>query len=181
MKQADNYQLRRADPQDEEFLFRLFAEHQRDTFQLLNISLEQQHVFLSMQFRARNAGHAAGHPQAVNNIICTNEATPIGRILTSETEDALHLIDIALISAYQGQGIGSSILMDLQKQCGMSGKRMDLHVPEGSPAKNLYVRLGFRPRAQATVYTQMEWRGGAPSNATCDGCRAESSFEPNLE
>ncbi len=157
--QSTTYYLRKAEPQDEEFQSRLYFLQQAEMVQSWGWDEDQQKTFLQMQYRARNAGYSMAFPEAINAIICCLDGTAVGRLLTTDTQSDLHIIDIALLPQYQGRGIGSQILTALQRNCAIDGKKISLHVPCDSPAARLYARLGFRLVEQTGVYAQMEWAG----------------------
>jgi ribosomal protein S18 acetylase RimI-like enzyme len=155
------YVLRRAETEDEAFLFQLFVSAQ-ETFAPCGWDAEQLHQLLAFQFRARNASYAASHPRAASDLICTPERTAVGRLLVAPGSEGVHLLDIALLPTYRGRGIGRHVLLDLQRSCMTRGQRITLNVQRESRAHALYRRLGFRTIREDSVYAQLEWRAGAP-------------------
>jgi ribosomal protein S18 acetylase RimI-like enzyme len=65
-------------------------------------------------------------------------------------------MDIALLPAYRGQGIGTRLLDALLAQA--QGAPVTLHVEPLNPAQRLYRRLGFRLLEDRGVYHFLEWR-----------------------
>ena len=85
------------------------------------------------------------------------------------------LIDISLVPAARGAGLGSAILADLMHAAGAAGKRVSLHVERLNPARRLYVRHGFTLVGDMGIYLEMEWRpGGAAGTAGAAGVRRRS-------
>lgn len=152
-----SYYLRKRGSQDEPFLLQLYMAQQQEVMRSWGWDIAQQQVFLEMQYRARNAGYATAYPDSVSNIICDPDQVSIGRMLISNQQKAIHLVDIALLPAYQRRGIGTQVLSDLQKRGMTEGKKITLQVPCDSSARRLYVRLGFQLIRQDPVYVQMEW------------------------
>jgi ribosomal protein S18 acetylase RimI-like enzyme len=158
------YVLRRAESEDETFLFQLFVSAQ--TFAPCGWDAAQRRQLLALQFRARSASYAASYPRAQSDLICTPERTPVGRLLVAAASDGLHLIDIALLPAYRQKGIGTHVLLDLQRTCMTMERRITLNVQREGRAHALYRRLGFRSTSEDAVYARLEWRSsygiGAP-------------------
>lgn len=152
-----SYCLRKKETRDEPFLLQLYMAQQQEVMKAWGWDAAQQQVFLEMQYRARNAGYATAYPDASSDIICNPDQVSIGRMLVANQPKTIHLIDIAILPAYQRKGIGTQILLDLQKNGANEGKRISLNVPCDSPAKNLYTRLGFQLIREDPIYAQMEW------------------------
>jgi mycothiol synthase len=54
--------------------------------------------------------------------------------------------EIFVVSAYQGHGLGASLIGHAMRACVQGGKkRLGLTVTEGNPARRLYERFGFAP------------------------------------
>ena len=61
-----------------------------------------------------------------------------------EREDCIYLSDIQLDSAYRGQGIGTQLIETVIQSANIANKSVQLRVLKGNPAKELYLRLGFK-------------------------------------
>jgi ribosomal protein S18 acetylase RimI-like enzyme len=83
------------------------------------------------------------------------------------------LIDISLVPAARGAGLGGAILADLIAAAGAAGKRVTLHVERLNPARRLYVRHGFTLVSDKGIYLEMEWCPGAAAGATGAGGAGE--------
>lgn len=155
-----NIQLRQAVSEDEDFLLQLFVATQPMETASWNISAAAREQLLQMQFRGRMQTYAAQYPDAVDRIICLNEGDDkrrVGRHLVMRQEDAILGIDLAVLPAYQKQGLGRLVLQGIQHQCTKEGLRFRLQVLHTNPARRLYDRLGFRMVSQDLLYAQMEW------------------------
>jgi ribosomal protein S18 acetylase RimI-like enzyme len=71
--------------------------------------------------------------------------------------DECHLIDIALMPAVRGQGLGGTLLADLMAYAAGAGKPVDLSVIAHNPARRLYERLGFVTTETGSLYNMMKW------------------------
>ena len=69
-------------------------------------------------------------------------------------------MDIALLPAFRGTGLGSQILSTLQSRARQSGKPLTIHVETNNPARRLYLRLGFEEQEAKGVYLLMRWQAG---------------------
>ncbi|MGG1223095.1 GNAT family N-acetyltransferase [Brevibacillus formosus] len=95
---------------------------------------------------------------AQNHQIILRSGQPIGRLITDASGDALHLVDISLLPAYRGQGVGSGIMGALQKEADALQLPIRLRVLQGNPAFRLYERLHFIVTDSTGLYIQMEWQ-----------------------
>jgi ribosomal protein S18 acetylase RimI-like enzyme len=68
----------------------------------------------------------------------------IGCIAIEDKGNYLSLNYIAILPAYQGQGIGAKLIGDLLKETASKGIPLQLNVLKVNPARKLYERLGFR-------------------------------------
>jgi GNAT superfamily N-acetyltransferase len=68
----------------------------------------------------------------------------IGMLRVEEREDCIYLGDIQLDSAYRGRGIGTQLIKTVIRSAIIANKPVRLRVLKGNPAKDLYLRLGFR-------------------------------------
>ena len=66
-------------------------------------------------------------------------------------------IDIALLPAHRGQGLGAALLRDLIDEAAAAGKTVSLHVEKSNPAMRLYGRLGFKSEEDNGVHERMRW------------------------
>ena len=100
------YHMRRADNADQGFLLELYAQGRASELSFSGMNAIQREVFLQMQFRARQASCLASYPEDLNEIICLDDGTPVGRVLVDRTGGGMHLVDIAIFNARQRQGAG---------------------------------------------------------------------------
>ncbi|MCX5406548.1 GNAT family N-acetyltransferase [Streptomyces sp. NBC_00335] len=76
------------------------------------------------------------------------DGTFAGCVALRPAEDAHWLEHFYLAPHLQGRGIGAAVLRDLLEQC---DRRVRLNVLQGSPARGLYERHGFRLEAEDPV------------------------------
>ena len=149
--------LRPITPEDESFLASLYASTRAEELAQTNWSDEQKAMFCRMQFNAQTADYRANYPDASFQII-ERDGVPAGRLLVMRSDDAVHVIDIALMPEHRGAGIGTKLLKELQKEAKAADKKLSIHVEQFNPARRLYDRLGFKQVDEKGVYLLMEWR-----------------------
>lgn len=139
-----NFTTRQATPDDEAFLRMLFEEVRADEFAAAKLPASVLAPLLDMQFKAQRQGYRERFPLA-EDLIAVAGPYPVGRLLIAEFDDTIHIIDIAVLRAFRGSGIGSGLLQDLQQRASEANKKLKLEVRTGSAAVHLYERLGFVP------------------------------------
>jgi ribosomal protein S18 acetylase RimI-like enzyme len=159
--EVTNVQLRHAVAQDEDFLLQLYLATQPVETTNWNMSATAREQLLQMQFRGRKQIYTAQYPDAEDLILCLNEEGEVerrvGRHLVIRQKDAILGIDLAVLPAYQNQGLGRLVLLGVQHQCAQEGLKFRLQVLHTNPARRLYDRLGFKMVSQDLLYAQMEW------------------------
>lgn len=142
-----DFQLRPETPEDTPLLFEIFSHTHGAHLSAFPEPLRR------MQFEAQRAHYRTTYPNADFRII-TRGSHPAGRLCVNRTSGAIHLIDIALLPACQGQGLGTAVLESLL----VPGHTVILSVQLGNPARRLYERLGFTVREDQGLFLKMEWR-----------------------
>jgi ribosomal protein S18 acetylase RimI-like enzyme len=153
---AQSVTLRAATPADRSFLLTVFAGTRTDELAALVWDPAQSQAFIQMQFSAQQQNYSACYPAAENSIILLGER-PIGRMLVERTEQAIELVDIALLAEHRSNGIGSFLIRGLLDEAGASQKSVRLSVYKLNPAVRLYERLGFSLTAEDALYFEMTW------------------------
>ena len=149
--------LKLATPEDQAFLSELFNDVRSVEFAPLGLPQPALAQLLGMQFRAQQSGYAAQFPQAVDRILWSG-ATRIGRMLVNESADGIHLVDIALLTPYRGQGRGTELIQRLRARAMATRLPLRLSVRFGNPAERLYARQGFVRTGGDGIYITMELR-----------------------
>ena len=152
-----NLSLREVTPEDEPFLFEVYASTRIDELAGTGWNVEQKRAFIRMQFLARERSQ----PRVDDRIILLN-GHPIGRMMVDRGEAAILLRDIAVLTEHRNAGIGSRLIHDLMKEAAAAGKPIHLHVVASSPAVRLYERLGFSRIGEEAAYLEMKWAPPGP-------------------
>ncbi len=144
-------ELRPVTAADEPFLYRLYADTRSAELAHVSWDAPAQEAFLRMQFDAQRRAYAAAHPDASHDVI-TLDGTAAGRLYVDRAAEEIALVDIALLAAYRGRGVGSRLLAELIAEARESGRTVRLQVRRDNPARRLYERLGFAMVADGEVY-----------------------------
>jgi GNAT superfamily N-acetyltransferase len=164
--------LRAYRPDDQDFLFQLYASTRMDEIAPFGWPAAQQEAFLRMQFNAQQRWYESAYAGSEHQIV-ERDGQPVGRLLVlwekaiwekAMREEALRdkssavLVDISLLKEHRGQGIGGKLVDDLIQECSRSGVTLKLQVLKTNPALRLYERLGFTRAGEDQMYIQMERR-----------------------
>ncbi len=149
--------LRRATDADATFLLELYTSVRAAEFAGLAVDESARTQIIAMQFRAQDQAYRNAYPMASFDVIVC-DGRLVGRISVDRGGDTIRLIDIALLPAARGSGIGGELLRALQAEAAAAGTRLALSVARGNPALSLYRRLGFAAVAEDDVYLALEWR-----------------------
>ena len=147
--------LRTSTPDDQDFLFTVYASTREEELSLWGWDDNQKRAFLEMQFRAQNQQYSLCYPQADNSVVLFDDR-PVGRLLVDREGPDITLIDIALLPAYRNRSIGTTLIQSLLQEAAGVQKNVALHVLRASAAARLYERLGFNLVDEDGVYLEMK-------------------------
>jgi ribosomal protein S18 acetylase RimI-like enzyme len=136
--------LRAATAADEDFVRHLFKTVRAGQFAAANLSAELLDILLDQQFRAQTAGYAAQFPHA-ESMIVTQAEISVGRLIVHTDRECWHIVDIALMPAVRGRGLGTDVIEAVARAAaGAAARELSLSVLSGNiAARRLYARLGF--------------------------------------
>jgi len=154
---ADRITLRPETAEDDDFLRALYASTRAHEMAVTGWTAAQQDVFLRSQFDLQRHHYRAHYPSAAFDIILL-DAVPVGRIYVHRAPDAIRLMDVALVPAARGNGIGTRLVERLLAAAAESNAAVTLNVEPYNPARRLYERFGFRVIEEEPTNLFMEWR-----------------------
>jgi ribosomal protein S18 acetylase RimI-like enzyme len=114
--------------------------------------------FIALKFKAQRMARAAEFPDLDHSILWV-AGHRIGQLLLHETDAEVRLLDLSLLAAFRGEGIGTSIVEQLQTYARERGLPLRLSVDTLNPAKHLFNRLGFAEIGEPS----MEWTAAPQS------------------
>ena len=153
---SQGYALRAETDDDLPFLMRLFASTRERELAPMPWSAEQRQAFLASQFDAQRH-HYRSHIADGDYRVLEHDGAGAGRLYLDIRQTHLHVVDIALMPAWRGKGLGTAILTALQENGRAHGMPVGIFVEKFNPALRLYRRLGFTEIADHDVYLEMEW------------------------
>ena len=137
------------------FIEALYASTRTEELALTGWPEAQQQAFLIQQHRAQHQ-HYRIHFAEAEWLIVERGGEAIGRLYLDNRDDRHRVIDISLVPAARGQGIGGAILSDVIAAAEAQGKSVSIHVEVSNPARRLYDRLGFVTVADEGIYLRLE-------------------------
>ncbi|MBZ9997831.1 GNAT family N-acetyltransferase [Mesorhizobium sp. BH1-1-4] len=146
--------FRRIADADLAFLAALYASTREEELAVTPWSDAQKAAFLAMQFQAQHAHYQKYYPDA-DWLVIEQAGRDIGRLYVERWASQHCIIDIALLPAHRGQGLGGALLGDLLDEAAAVGKSVSIHVEKNNPARRLYQRLGFAVAEDKGVYDLM--------------------------
>jgi len=137
-----DYRLRPTTTADEAWQFAIYASTRADELALTGWPPEQCEAFVQQQHRAQQQHYRRHFPGSACQLILAGSNNEVaGRLWLDERPDCLHILDIALLPAWRGRGLGTRCLLDLAARAG--GRPLGIQVEIHNPARRLYERLGF--------------------------------------
>ena len=133
-----DYRLRPATPDDDAWQLAIYASTRADELALTGWPPAQCDAFVHQQHRAQQQHYRLHFPRSVCQLILVGDEVA-GRLWTDARTDRLHILDIALLPAWRGRGLGTRCLQALAS----GGQCLSIQVEIHNPARRLYERLGF--------------------------------------
>ena len=146
--------LRAITPEDEQLLREIYASTREEELRLLGWPPAQRAAFLRQQFNAQHGWYQT-HFAAGNFDLILERHEPIGRLYLYRQPHDLNVIDIALLPAHRGRGIGTFLMCQLLAEADRTGRTVSLHVEAFNRVRSLYERLGFVGVGETGVYLEM--------------------------
>lgn len=134
--------LRPVAPTDRSLLLRIYASTREEEMAATGWTAQRRRDFLESQFRAQQRHFSQAYPQA-RMLVLELAGEPIGRLYWQWLADELRLIDIAVLPAWRGRGLGAQLIVALRQLAWERDLPIGLHVEVANPAQALYQRLGF--------------------------------------
>jgi ribosomal protein S18 acetylase RimI-like enzyme len=148
--------LRPATDADTPFLREVYASTREEELAQVAWAPGQRDAFLRMQFDAQDAHYRQHYPEAERFVIEVDGASAGRLYVDRHGRQEIRIMDIALIDAYRGRGVGRGLLESILLDGRASGRVVRIHVEKHNRALTLYDRLGFRPIEDRGVYWFLE-------------------------
>jgi ribosomal protein S18 acetylase RimI-like enzyme len=141
-------------PADTEFLAALYASTRAAELAPVPWPDAAKRAFLRSQFEAQTR-HYDLHYAASEFLVLERDGRPIGRLTLCWGDRELRVVDLALVPACCGLGLGTALIRAVMAQAAGS---VSLHVERFNPALRLYHRLGFVAEEDTGVYYRLRWK-----------------------
>ena len=148
--------LRDVLPDDDPFLYEVYASSREQELALVPWTEEQRKAFLLMQCNAQHSYYREHYPNATHSIILRDDIR-LGRLYVLRDKDAIRILDITILPAYRGAGVGTSLIRPLLEEADQSKRSVQIYVETFNPSLQLFQRLGFKPIAEEGINFLMEW------------------------
>jgi GNAT superfamily N-acetyltransferase len=149
-------QLRPVEAADTPFLIDVYHGTREDELKLTEWDDQQKRAFVEMQFRAQDEHYRANYTDTSYLVILV-DGQPAGRLYVARWPHEIRIMDIALLRDYQGRGVGTYLINELQAEAAATGRPLSIHVERYNPALQLYARLGFRLVEDRGIYLYLTW------------------------
>ena len=144
-------------PADMPFLLEVYAGARQEELNVAGWPEATRKAFVEMQFKAQQQGYQTAFPLA-ERVIILEDDKPVGRMVVDRAEGEIRLVDIAVLPARRGRGLGKMLIEKLLLEAVEARKPVRLSVVKGLRAMHLYERLGFRKVGEDLLRQEMEWK-----------------------
>ena len=145
-------------PEDEPFLFRLFAAHNSEVLRLSGFAPEMIDKLMEFQFRSQMKTYRAMYPDAIFSIISW-DGYEVGRFIEYDETEVVYFVDFLLDPEYQAKGLGPAITWALMEEWAARGRgtRVEVRVTN-EPCLKMCRRLGFTEgKPDERAYVELRW------------------------
>lgn len=145
-------------PEDEPFLFRLFAAHHSAIMRQSGIPAETIDTLMEFQFRSQAKTYRTMYPDAIYSIISWS-GREVGRFIEQDEAALVYFVDFLLDPEYQAKGLGPAITWALMQEWATRGRgtRVEVRVTN-EPCLKMCRKLGFTEgKPDARAYVELRW------------------------
>jgi ribosomal protein S18 acetylase RimI-like enzyme len=140
---GERVSLRAASAHYEPFLRELYEDRRAPELEAAGWPLAERRPFLDMQFRAQQEGYGGVFADADHWIVVTGDE-PVGRLLVARRSHEHRVVDLVILSACRGRGIGTSLMREVIADANRAGVPVGLTVDAWDwRVVGWYERLGF--------------------------------------
>ena len=115
----------------------------------------EREAFLRHQFDAQDR-HYREHYRGASFDVVEFDNVPVGRLYVARLPDEIRIMELSLLPAHRGAGVGTRLVRAVLDEAVLDGKRTSVHVEQHNPARRLYERLGFVAVADRGVHVLLE-------------------------
>ena len=108
-----------------------------------------------MQFEAQSRHYGAFHPHAESTVVLV-DGEPAGRLIVERAAAEIRIVDIALLPAFRGVGVGGRLVRALVAEADSTGRPLRCHVEMTNDARGFWEHLGLVARGLDGAHVEME-------------------------
>lgn len=156
--------IRPAQASDDDFFAALYRSTRAD---LLALLADKRYIdgLIATQRQAQLAGYRERYPDALYQVL-ELDGTPAGRLVTACVDEALRVVDLAVMPWARRRGVATETLLRLQRQGQQEGQALTLAVRrDNAGAHRLYAALGFVAEGEQGAVLQLRWRAAGNAAA----------------
>jgi GNAT superfamily N-acetyltransferase len=153
------FSLRPLQHADHTWLRDLYASTRQAEMAAVPWDAASKRAFLDQQFFAQHQHYLAHFADADFLAIEHAQHGPVGRYYLQRQAPMHLIVDICLLPALRGQGVGHALIGHSQQSAAAHGCGMRLHVLDSNvAAQRLYARLGFTAGLAEGHHRAMHWQ-----------------------
>jgi len=153
---------RDAGPEDEPFLFQVFACTRAAELAQVPWSDEQRAAFLTMQFTAQHSYYHEHYPDAAYQVILRDDE-PVGRLYVRREKERIRILDITVLPDHRNAGIGRGLIQSLLDEAAEAKQKVQIYVESFNPSLALFQKMNFSQLEEDGFNLLLEWRPPAPT------------------
>ena len=154
---TETVHLRPATPADEALLFAIYAASRAPELALVPWEEAQKQAFLELQFRAQQQHYRQEFGEA-DFLVIEDSGVPAGRLYLDRRPEELRILDVALLPAHRGRGLGSAVLRPLLEEAAALDVPVRVYVEHyQQQALAIFAHLGFEPTEDNGISVLLEW------------------------
>ena len=146
---------RPADAEDEAFVYAVFSSTWQHAVAAMPNPALTQH-FLRIQYTAQERRFRTRYPDLERWVVMIGDE-PAGRLYLHRSPTALHVVDLSLLPAHRGHGIGRALTRELMAEATEQGLPITMRFARTHDAVGRALRAGFRVVSEDDLETHLEW------------------------
>jgi GNAT superfamily N-acetyltransferase len=153
-----DFVLRPERPEDDRFLFDLFAINNMEVLRLAGFPTDVIEKLINFQYRSQTTTYRTMFPDAIYSIVSWN-GQDVGRFIEHDETDVVYFVDFVLFPECQSKGLGSALTRALMEEWAARGRGTRVKVMiNNEPCLKMCQRLGFtQSEPDDMAYVDLRW------------------------
>jgi GNAT superfamily N-acetyltransferase len=151
--------------EDGPFLLEVYGSTRDEELALTNWDEQQRYAFLKMQLDAQHI-HYRGQYLTAEYLLILLDGNPVGRLYIADIQNEIRIMDVTVLPAHRGTGIGTALVKDLMVLSSEKRKPLAIYVESFNRSLGLFERMGFVRSGENGYSLLLRWSPEtAPSTA----------------